>query len=200
MTTVKPPIASLTEWRQARHELLMAEKEATRALDALAARRRRLPSVEYATRYVFDAPGGKKTLVDLFEGRDRLVTYQFMDVGPDRFCPGCTAFTNNVPPAALGMLANNGVSWATISDMPLSQIQPYQQKMGWTMPFVSSRGTTFPADCVEAGFVLSAWLRDGERVFRTYETQSRGVDGLMFSNGILDLTVYGRPAPHPRRS
>lgn len=192
MTTAKPPIVSLPEWRRVRAELLVAEKEATRALDALAARRRRLPMVEFSSDYVFEAPDGRKTLVDLFEGRDQLVTYQFMDLGPDTVCPGCTAFTNNLPPAALDMLAYRGVSWATISDMPLSQIQPYQKKMGWTMPFVSSRGSTFSADCVEAGFVLSAWLRDGSRVYRTYETQSRGVDGLMFSNGLLDITVYGR--------
>src|SRR5690242_21332264 len=91
----KPEIASPQEWQQARDELLKAEKEATRALDALAARRRRLPMVKFGE-YVFDAPGGPRTLVDLFEDRTQLAVYQFMDNGPGKFCPGCTAFTNNV--------------------------------------------------------------------------------------------------------
>src|ERR1700753_2935003 len=104
------------------NELMVAEKEATRALDALAARRRRLPMVRFGE-YQFEAPGGPKSLVDLFEGRDQLAVYQFMDVGPDGFCPGCTAFTNNV--ADLDTLADEGVSWATVSHMRLAQIEGY---------------------------------------------------------------------------
>ena len=75
------------EWQRARDELLAAEKEATRALDALAARRRRLPMVKFGT-YEFATPAGPRTLVDLFDGRDQLAVYQFMDNGPDDFCPG----------------------------------------------------------------------------------------------------------------
>src|ERR1700727_1268042 len=93
--TSLPEIVSAGQWQQARDELIVAEKEATRALDALAARRRRLPMVK-AGEYEIATPAGPRTLVDLFEGRDQLVVYQFMDVGPDQFCPGCTAFTNNV--------------------------------------------------------------------------------------------------------
>src|ERR1700733_7792254 len=130
----KPPIVSAEEWQEARDDLLTAEKEATRALDALAAKRRRLPMVRIEDSYEFDSPDGRKTLLDLFDGRDQLVVYQFMDRGPDEFCPGCTAFTNNV--ADLGDLADTGVSWVTISNMPLSQIEPYKARMGWTMPFV----------------------------------------------------------------
>jgi hypothetical protein len=79
---------------------------------------------------------GGPALFDLFEGRSELAVYQFMDNGPDDFCPGCTAFTNNVPGHALEMLANRGISWATVSNMPLAQIEAYKGKMGWTMPFV----------------------------------------------------------------
>ena len=80
----KPPIVPAGEWEQARSELLTAEKEATRALDALAARRRRLPMVKVSDHYLFDTPAGPKTLADLFDGRDQLVIYQFMDLGADR--------------------------------------------------------------------------------------------------------------------
>jgi predicted dithiol-disulfide oxidoreductase (DUF899 family) len=189
----QPQIVSPEEWQQARDELLVAEKEATRAQDALAARRRRLPMVRLTNDYVFDAPGGQKTLVDLFDGRDRLVVYQFMDNGPDEYCPGCTWFTNNVPTTGLPLLAANGISWATVSNMPLAQIESYKAAKGWTLPFVSSHGTTFASDCgADGGFMLSAFLRDGDEVYRTYNTTARGVDRVLFVNNVLDLTVYGR--------
>jgi predicted dithiol-disulfide oxidoreductase (DUF899 family) len=187
----QPEIVSAEDWQQARDELLIAEKEATRAQDALAARRRRLPMVRFDGNYVFGTPAGSRTLTDLFEGRDQLAVYQFMDLGPDRFCPGCTAFTNNV--TGLDGLAEGGVSWVTVSDMPLAQIEAYKARMGWTLPFVSSHGTSFAADCgVGPGFLLSIFLRDGTDIYRTYATTSRGVDRLMFRQNILDLCPWGR--------
>jgi predicted dithiol-disulfide oxidoreductase (DUF899 family) len=193
VTMEKPQVMTAQDWEQARAELLLAEKEATRALDRLAATRRRLPIVKFTDDYTFDAPSGPVSLLDLFEGRGQLAVYQFMDNGPDHFCPGCTAFTNNVPDHALAMLAERGVSWATVSNMPLAQIEGYKAKMGWTMPFVSSHGTSFSDDCgVGGGFMFSMFLRDGDEIYRTYSTTSRGVDRLLFTNNILDLSVYGR--------
>ena len=53
--------------------------------------------------------------------------------------------------------------------------------MGWTMPFVSSRGTSFADDCgAGGGFMLSMFLRDGDEIYRTYGTTARGVDRLLF--------------------
>jgi predicted dithiol-disulfide oxidoreductase (DUF899 family) len=186
----QPEIVPAEEWEQARSELLTAEKEATRALDALAARRRRLPMVKFGS-YTFDTPTGPRTLVDLFEDNDQLVVYQFMDRGPDEYCPGCTFFTNNV--TGLNTLGKVGVSWVTVSDMPLAQFQAYRAEKGWTVPFASSRGTSFSADCgAGEGFALSVFLRNGDDVYRTYSTTARGVDRLMFVNNILDLSPYGR--------
>jgi predicted dithiol-disulfide oxidoreductase (DUF899 family) len=187
----KPDVVSADAWRQARDELLIAEKHATRAQDALAAKRRRLPMVKFENTYEFDSPTGPKTLLDLFEDQIQLAVYQFMDNGPGQYCPGCTHFTNNV--ADLANLKASGVSWATVSDMPLSQIEPYKAEKGWTMPFVSSHGTTFASDCgVDGGFLLSMFLRDGDEIYRTYSTTSRGVDRVMFVQNILDLAPYGR--------
>jgi predicted dithiol-disulfide oxidoreductase (DUF899 family) len=188
--TAMPEVVSAENWQRERDELLRAEKDATRALDALAARRRRLPMVKFDSKYEFTGPDGTVTLLDLFAGRDQLVVYQFMDNGPDEFCPGCTHFTNNV--VGLAMLAEGGVSWATVSNMPLAQIEAYKARMGWTMPFVSSRGTTFAHDCGASYFMLSVFLRDGDDVYRTYSTTARGVDRLLFVNNILDLSPYGR--------
>jgi predicted dithiol-disulfide oxidoreductase (DUF899 family) len=190
--TAMPEVVSAEQWQQERDELLRAEKEATRALDALAARRRRLPMVKFDnSKYTFDTPDGRKTLLDLFDGRRQLVLYQFMDNGPDDYCPGCTHFTKNV--ADLGTLADTDVSWVTVSNMPLAQIEGYKKKMGWTMPFVSSHGTPFTDDTGAGSlFQLSVFLRDGDDVYRTYATTARGVDRLLFANNVLDLTPYGR--------
>lgn len=207
IATAKPPVVTAEQWQQARDELMRAEKELTRAQDRLAAQRRRLPMVRFDNGYAFDTPAGPRTLLELFEGRQQLVVYQFMDVGPDHYCPGCTFFTANVPAPALTALADRGVSWATVSNMPLAQIQGYKAQQGWTLPFVSSHGTSFAADCgCDGGFMLSVFLRDGDEVYRTYNTTSRGVDRLVFYNSLLDHTPYGRqedwedsPAGWPQR-
>ena len=204
---MKPTIVTTEEWQRTRDELFVAEKEATRALDALAARRRRLPMARFDDTYTFDTPAGPKSLLDLFEGRGQLVTYQFMDNGPDHYCPGCTWFTSNIPVAAPALLADQGISWVTVSDMPLAQIKAHQARMGWQLPFVSSRGTTFAPDSgAGGGFLLSVFLRDGQDVYRTYTTTSRGIKKLAFVTGLLDLTPYGRqeewedsPAGWPQR-
>ncbi|MBU2664682.1 DUF899 domain-containing protein [Actinoplanes bogorensis] len=189
----KPQVVTAEEWERERAELLVAEKRATRELDAIAARRRRLPMVRFANDYAFEGPSGKRSLLDLFEGRPELAVYQFMDNGPGHFCPGCTAFTDNVPDHGLEMLAASGISWATVSNMPIEQIEGYKAERGWTLPFVSSHGTTFADDCgAGGGFLLSMFLRDGDEIFRTYSTGQRGVDRLLFSNNVRDLSAYGR--------
>lgn len=184
-----PPVVTADEWQQARDVLLAAEKAATRDLDALAARRRRLPMVAFGE-YTFTTTTGETTLRDLFGDKDQLAVYQFMDVGPDGLCPGCTHFTDNV--TALDVLARSGVAWANVSDMPIEQIDRAKVAHGWTMPFHSSRGTSFAADCGAEAFLLSTFLRDGDDVYRTYSTTSRGVDRLLFVQNIQDLTAYGR--------
>src|SRR5207244_11409402 len=72
-----PPVVSPTEWQSARDALLAKEKDASRARDALAAERRRLPMVRLEKDYTFDGPEGKATLLDLFEGRRQLLLYHF---------------------------------------------------------------------------------------------------------------------------
>lgn len=146
--------------------------------------------VRFSDSYAFGSSDGVKTLADLFDGRDQLVVYQFMDRGPDEFCPGCTAFTNSI--IDLDGLAETGVSWANVSNMPLTQIESYKAQMGWNVPFVASPGTSFAADCgADNGFMLSVFLRDGNDVYRTYATSGRGLDRLMFRHSILDLCPYG---------
>jgi predicted dithiol-disulfide oxidoreductase (DUF899 family) len=184
-----PAVVSQQEWQAARKALLAKEKELTRAMDALAAERRRLPMVRFGE-YRFAGPGGTASLLDLFEGRRQLAVYQFMDNGPDDFCSGCASYTDSVP-ATLAHLHARNTGYVCVSDMPLPQLTSFWQRMGWTVPYYSSRGTTFAADCGGA-FSLNVFLRDGDDVYRTYSTTGRGVDRLRFDSNILDLTPYGR--------
>ena len=116
--TAMPPVVSAAEWAAARAELLVAEKEATRTLDRIAAQRRRLLMVRFGE-YTFTSTDGPVTLRELFGEHRQLALYQFMDAGPDAFCGGCTYFTENV--ANLDGLARNDIAWATVSDMPVER-------------------------------------------------------------------------------
>lgn len=188
-----PNVVTAEEWQRERDALLVAEKEATRRLDAIAAQRRRLPMVRFDNeKYVFETTDGPKRLLDFFDGQPQLAVYQFMDRGPDAFCPGCTHFTRNV--ADLATLHECGVAWRTVSNMPLPQMESYWATKGWTVPFASSHGTTFAEDCgnPDGGFMLNLFFTDGDEVYRTYSTTARGVDRVLFVNNLLDLAVYGR--------
>jgi predicted dithiol-disulfide oxidoreductase (DUF899 family) len=188
-----PTIVDAAEWERARADLLVAEKELTRARDALAARRRRLPMTPFPAHQVFTTPDGPRTLVDLFEGRGTLVVYQFMDRGPDRYCGGCTWFTDNVPASAPRLLAEHDTTWWHITDMPLEQAQHYWRERGWTLPVASSRGTSFSTDTgAGEGFGFSVFVRDGDAVYRSYATTGRGIEHLAFVTSLLDLTPNGR--------
>src|SRR6266536_3569897 len=129
-----PPVVSPDEWQVAREELLAKEKEATRARDALAAERRRLPRVRIDKEYVFEGPSGSATLADLFEGRRQLILYHFMfapdvDGWPSAGCDGCSMFVDQV--GHLAHLHARGTSFALVSRAPLAQIEPYRERMGW---------------------------------------------------------------------
>jgi predicted dithiol-disulfide oxidoreductase (DUF899 family) len=186
-----PPVVPAQQWQQARERLLVKEKELTRALDALAAKRRRLPMVAFDQRCVFDGPDGPVTLVDVFDGRRQLIVYHFMDLGPEQYCAGSSAFIDNV--GRLGHLNARDTSFAVVSTMPRPQIAAHRQRMGWAVPCLSCHGSSFSVDYgVEAGFGMSVFLRNGADVYRTYFTTSRGVDRLRFDVNVLDLTAFAR--------
>ena len=199
-----PPIVSPEAWLKARDRLLVKEKELTHALDALAAERRRLPMVRIAKDYTFDGPHGKVSLFDLFDGRRQLIVYHFMfgpeeettDPGPSgNPCTGCSSFVDNV--GHLAHLHARNTSLVLVSRAPLAEIQPFKQRMGWTVPWFSSYGSDFNYDfgvSAQDGetFGLSVFLRDGETVYRTYFTTARGTDRLRIDFNLLDLTPFGR--------
>ena len=141
----RPEVVSREEWLVARKELLAREKEATRARDALNAERRRLPMVRIEKDYVFEGPGGKVGLADLFEGRPQLVVYHFMwlpdeDVG----CPSCSGFVDQV--GHLSHLNARATTFAAVSRASYASIERFKARMGWTFPWYSSLGSDFNYD------------------------------------------------------
>ena len=195
-----PKIVSREEWQRARDQLLIKEKAATKARDALNAERRRLPMVRIEKDYVFEGPNGKVRLLDLFEGRRQLIVYHFMfapGVGgwPTAGCPGCSMVVDHIGP--LEHLHARDTSLVLVSLGPLAALEAYKQRMGWKVPWVSSAGTSFNADfglSTDEGetFGLSCFLRDGEAIYHTYFTNQRGIEVVVSSFTLLDWTVLGR--------
>lgn len=184
-----PPIVSRERWTAAREELLREEKQATRWLDALAAKRRRLPMVELDENYRFD---DGITLPEIFAGRRQLIIYHSMFDPGAQPCVGCSSFIDNI--GRLEHLHARDTSFAVIGRAPRAELEMFRSRMGWTVPFYSTYGhADLNTDCgAGQGFGLSALLRDGTRVFQTYFTTARGCDRIRPDFELLDLTVYGR--------
>src|SRR5215212_665785 len=121
-TIPHPEIVSQEAWRNERKELLTQEKELTKHRDAVNAERRRLPMVQVEKNYVFDAPHGKKTLEDLFEGRRQLIVYHFMfDPKWEKGCMGCTGYVNAL--GDLSMLNERDTTFVLISRALLAKLE-----------------------------------------------------------------------------
>lgn len=192
-TTPLPPIVSQAEWDAARAELMEAEKAHTRAMDAVAAQRRRLPMVEVDATLELVGPDGAATLLDAFEGRRQLIVYHHMLKPDDESpCSGCSAFLDHVPP--LEHLHVTDITFAIEAAAPIDQLRAYLERMGrpevpgWSTSGTGTREVLHPSPHGPGSFGLSVFVRDGARVFRTYATQGRGVDGV----SLIDMTVFGR--------
>jgi len=197
-----PEIVSEAQWRAAHEAFLAKEKALTRARDALAAGRRRLPMMRIEKDYVFAGPQGPVRLLDLFEGRPQLLLYHFMFAPgvqgwPTAGCTGCSMFMDSVGRYALTHVNARDASFAVVSLAPLQSIETYRQRMQWPVRWVSSADNTFNVDlglstAEGENHGLSVFLRDGEQIFRTYFTSSRGLETVGTVWSLLDLTPFGR--------
>jgi predicted dithiol-disulfide oxidoreductase (DUF899 family) len=210
-------IVSQEKWLQLRKELLSKEKELTRLRDQLNAERRELPWVRVEKNYVFDAPGGKVSLKELFAGRSQLVIYHFM-FGPDwkEGCPSCSFVSDHID-GALPHLAARDATMVMVSRAPLAKIEAFEKRMGWRFTWVSSYGSDFNSDFrvsftkdemaqgkVNYNYVMqefpseeapgiSVFYKDaGGDVFHTYSSYGRGVEQLVGTYMILDMVPKGR--------
>jgi predicted dithiol-disulfide oxidoreductase (DUF899 family) len=148
------------QWLAARLELLEAEKELTRRGDELARRRQELPWVRIDKEYRFDTDEGSASLRDLFRGRSQLLIYHFM-FGPDYTagCPACSAIADGFNGFVVH-LANHDVMLWVVSRAPLTKLQGYKRRMGWTFPWASSFRSDFNSD-FNVGFTEQE-QREGE--------------------------------------
>jgi predicted dithiol-disulfide oxidoreductase (DUF899 family) len=191
-----PPIVSPDEWEAARLRLLGKEKELTRARDAMAADRRRMPWLAVEREYRFVGPQGEVSLLDLFEGRRQLVVYRaFFEPGVfgwrDHACRGCSLVTAD----QVGHLAHlhaRDTTLAFVSRAPQPDIERLKARMGWSMPWYTMTDG-FDADFgVDEWHGTNAFIRDGDRVFRTYFINARGDEALGSTFSYLDMTALGR--------
>jgi len=192
-----PPIVSEQDWEAARQELLVREKELTRARDGLAAARRRMPWLAVTKEYEFEGTKGKASLLDLFEGRRQLIVYRaFLEPGvfgwPDHACPGCSLVADQV--ADVAHLNARDTTLAFASRAPLPDIDRVKARMGWTMPWYSmAEGSTFDVDHgVDEWHGTNAFIRDGDSVYRTYFVNARGDEVMGNTWNYLDITALGR--------
>ncbi|HEY3748283.1 MAG TPA: DUF899 domain-containing protein [Pseudonocardiaceae bacterium] len=203
-----PETVTAEEWEAARQRLLVREKEVSRARDALAAQRRRMPWLEVRQEYAFDGPEGRVSLLDLFAGRRQLIVYRaFLDPGvhgwPDHPCVGCSLVADQV--ADVAHLNARDTTLVFVSRAQQSDITRVKARMGWTMPWYTM------ADGFDADFGVDEWhgtnafIRDGDTVYRTYFVNNRGDEPMGGTWAYLDLTALGRqedwedsPAGYPQ--
>jgi predicted dithiol-disulfide oxidoreductase (DUF899 family) len=204
-----PPIVSAPEWDAAWEEMLVKEKELTRAHDALSAERRRMPWMAVEKEYRFEGPNGPASLLDLFDGRRQLVVYRFffepgVSGWPDRGCVGCSFMADQV-----GHLAHLGARDTTLvlaSRAPQAEIERYQARMGWQMPWYTISDDFDKDFGVDEWHGTNAFYRDDEGgVFRTYFVNGRGDSQLGNPWSYMDITALGRqekwedsPAGYPQ--
>ena len=217
VSTENHGVVSRDEWAAERKTLLAHEKELTRLRDQIARERRALPWVRIDKNYVFHAPEGRRTLAQLFEGRRQLLVQHFMFApGWEQGCPSCSFMADHSD----GMnvhLAHRDVTLVAVSRAPLADIERFRQRMGWQFKWLSSHGSDFNYDFgvsftpeeVAKGelyynygtwpFAYEEWpgisvffKDDANEVFHTYSTYGRGVEVMMGTYNMLDLTPKGR--------
>jgi predicted dithiol-disulfide oxidoreductase (DUF899 family) len=190
-----PDIVSAQEWENAREQLLVREKELTRARDTLAAERRRMPWLAVEKEYLFDGPDGKASLLDLFGGRRQLIVYRaFFEPGvhgwPDHACPGCSLVADQTAHVSHLHARDTSLVFASRGSQP--DIARLKERMGWTLPWYTLTDG-FDADFgVDQWHGTNAFIRDGDRVFRTYFVDARGDEALGSTFAYLDITALGR--------
>jgi len=194
-----PPIVSAQEWDAARQEMLVKEKAHTRARDALAAMRRRMPWTAVEKSYEFDGPDGRVGLLDLFHGRRQLIVYRaFVDPDvhgwPDHGCVGCSLMADHI--GNLGHLNARDTTLVYASRGSQEDLSRIKSRMGWKHPWYTI--VPGPDGAFDSDFGVAEWhgtnafIREGDRIFRTYFIDSRGHEVLDNTFPFLHMTALGR--------
>ena len=190
-----PPIVSAQEWDAAYQEMLVKEKALSRARDALAAQRRRMPWTPVDKPYEFEGPEGRASLLDLFDGRRQLIVYRaFVEPGvhgwPEHGCVGCSLMADHV--GNLAHLNARDTTFLYASRAPQAELARVKARMGWDVPWYTITDD-FDVDFgVDQWHGTNAFIRDGDRVFRTYFINNRGDEVFVNTWSLLDMTALGR--------
>jgi predicted dithiol-disulfide oxidoreductase (DUF899 family) len=191
-----PKVVDRATFQAELEALRVREKIHTREGDAIAAARRRLPTVEVNSATPLIGERGKVALLDVFEGRRQLIAYYFMwqdsQPAPEQ-CEGCTFYTSQV--RELSFIHSRDVTYATFCQGPYEEGASYRRFMGWEMPWYSAEKNALDTLLVgrRVGMMhIVCYLRQGSNVFETYWTTRRGVEAMDNNYRLLDLTVYGR--------
>ncbi|MGH7764288.1 MAG: DUF899 family protein [Candidatus Dormibacteraceae bacterium] len=143
----KHRIGTRDEWQDARGRLATLEAEHAARNEEIIQKRRELPWVRVEKEYEFDTEEGKKTLIELFDGRSLLLAYNIM-YGPDYqlgACPGCTSLADGFD-GTLVHLHHQDVTFICFSRAPIGRLAAYRARMGWQFPYVSTYSSEFPFD------------------------------------------------------
>jgi predicted dithiol-disulfide oxidoreductase (DUF899 family) len=190
-----PPIVSAQEWKAAHQELLVEEKAIMRKRDALAALRRRMPWTQIDHRYVFESSEGSVSLLDLFAGRRQLIVYRaFVEPGvhgwPDHGCVGCSLMADHIGNLAHLNARDTTLVYASRSSQ--AELARVKTRMGWDIPWYTITDG-FDVDFgVREWHGTNAFIRDGDRIFRTYFVNGRGDEVFVNTWSFLDMTALGR--------
>lgn len=191
-----PPMVDRDTWLSATNDLLVREKAHTREGDAIAAARRRQPMTEVDANAVLIGADGPTRFIDLFQGRDQLIAYKHMWHAGERIqdqCEGCTLSIWNVQDVSY--LHARGVEFAVCCEGPWEEVGPFVDFMDYTVPWYSVHGVTDPAvggGLSDSRGLICSYLRIGERVYLTNEITGRGVEAIIPSLKLLDMTAFGR--------
>jgi predicted dithiol-disulfide oxidoreductase (DUF899 family) len=191
-----PPVVSPQEWESAWQEMLVKEKEFTRARDALAAQRRRMPWQAVEKDYVFDGTDGKVSLHDLFDGRRQLIIYRaFLDPGvhgwPEHGCVGCSLMADHI--GNLAHLKARDTTLVYASRGQQSDIERIKTRMGWQIPWFTITDDFDKDFGVDEWHGTNAFIRDDNgHVYRTYFVNNRGDEVFVNTWSFLDMTALGR--------
>ena len=188
-----PQIVERETWQAARDELLVREKAHMRAGDAIAAARRRLPMTEVDATTTVVSADGPRTLLDLFEGHEELAVYRHMWFPGEPFenqCEGCTmTYWATQNPAYLNA---RGVSFAVFAPGPYTELASFVEFMRYPRHWYSTVDVEDELVRGDGYGAWTSWLRQGDRVFLTYNTTGRGLEVSMTALALLDMTVRGR--------
>jgi predicted dithiol-disulfide oxidoreductase (DUF899 family) len=210
-------VVAREEWIAARRQHLAREKEFTRLRDELSRERRELPWVKVDKPYVFDGPGGRESLADLFGGRSQLIVQHFMfDPSWEEGCKSCSFWVDNFDGIVVH-LNHRDTSLVLVSRAPLAILDAYRRRMGWRVKWVSSFDTDFNRDYhvtftpeelqarrayynyANGGFPvseapgISVFSRDADgAIYHTYSCYARGLDMLNGAYHLMDLLPKGR--------